>query len=67
MIEQHLDTIMLLVGAVLGAALIRVGYKDGFRASYEIRKSRGDETEDGLLPASRDPAEFELAEEDDSN
>ena len=53
-----------LGGMWVGSVLVEHGYKMGFKASYEIRKAAGEDTDKGLFPTDNDPAEFDLLKED---
>ena len=66
MIEQYLPIITFITGLAVGMAAIYVGFKLGFKASYEIR-SLADETTEGkgLFPSKKDPGEFELIKDED--
>ena len=55
---------LLLMGIGLGCAAINHGFRLGFKASYEIRKAAGEDTDNGLFPTDNDPAEFDLLKED---
>ena len=58
---NYIPIICFVAGVVAGAALTVVGFRLGFRASYEIRQSKDDlEEGKGLFKQGKDPAEFEL-------
>lgn len=52
-------------GIVIGAVLMILGVKYGFKASYQIREViGGEEMPDSLLNSRTDPAEFDLLEKE---
>lgn len=58
---EYIPITCFIAGLNLGAALMYVGFKLGFRASFEIRQSKEFPEEDkGLFKKPKDPAEFEL-------
>lgn len=61
---EYLRIICFVAGTVVGAVLTYIGFKLGFRASFEIRQSKHypDEEGKGLFKQKNDPAEFELLE-----
>jgi hypothetical protein len=64
MIESIGFIAVFLLGLFVGASLLVYGYKLGFKASYEIRKATVDEDQGGgLFKEEKDPAEFDLLEE----
>lgn len=62
-ISEITHIICYIIGLVSGAWLIVIGYKLGFKASYQIRETiSGEEQPDKLLTNRTDPAEFGLLE-----
>lgn len=64
---EYIPIICFVAGLIVGAAMIYVGFKLGFRASFEIRQSKEypDEEGKGLFKKTKDPAEFELLDKED--
>lgn len=62
--DKYLHITCLLVGLNAGAVIMYIGFKLGFRASFEIRASKDypEEEGKGLFKKPKDPAEFELLE-----
>ena len=61
---DYIPIFCFVAGAIAGAALMYIGLKLGFRASFEIRQSKEyPEEGKGLFKQKKDPAEFELLEE----
>lgn len=59
--SEYIPIICFVAGTVAGAVLTYMGFKLGFRASFEIRQSKDFPDEDkGLFKNTKDPAEFEL-------
>ncbi len=58
--------ICFVVGLAIGVAVTIVGFRLGWKASYEIRMSKGDDSveDKGLFGARKDPAEFELLDDE---
>ena len=61
--NEYIPIICFVAGAVAGAALTVIGFRLGFRASYEIRLNKDEPESKGLFP-SKEPAEFELLEDE---
>ena len=65
LMTNYIPIICFIAGTIAGALLMYVGFKLGFRASFEIRQSKDFPEEDkGLFKKKKDPAEFELLKED---
>lgn len=67
---DYIPIICFIAGLVAGAVLHHIGFKLGFRASYEIRQSKDypEEGGKGLLGKKKEPPEFELLKgEQDAN
>lgn len=64
--NEYIPIICFVAGVVAGAILTYIGFKLGFRASFEIRQSKDfpEEEGKGLFKKPKDPAEFELLQED---
>lgn len=57
--------VIFVLGLIIGVLLIRHGFLLGWKSSYEIREGKSGETEgQGLFPSKKDPAEFELLDEE---
>lgn len=65
---EYLPIVCFIVGVLVGAASVIVGFRLGFKASYEIR-SHQEESTDGkaLFKSNKDPAEFDLVPEEDKD
>lgn len=64
MIEYYISTICFAIGIGVGIAATIIGFKLGFKASYEIRNHQETSTEGtGLFKPKKDPGEFELVDE----
>lgn len=64
MMEQYLIGIAFGVGAVFGAVIVILGFRLGFRASYEIRHRQDDPEGKGMFGSGqKEAAEFELVDE----
>jgi len=65
--NDYIPIICFVAGIVTGAGLMYIGFKLGFRASFEIRQSKDfpEEEGKGLFKKSKDPAEFELLKDDE--
>lgn len=62
---EYIRIICFVAGAAFGAGITVLGFRLGFRASYEIRSHKEESYEDkGLFKSKKEPAEFELLEED---
>ena len=63
---HYIPIICFVAGIGTGALLTYIGFKLGFRASFEIRQSKDfpDEEGKGLFKKSKDPPEFEILEKD---
>lgn len=63
---EYIPIICYVAGTVSGALLTYIGFKLGFRASFEIRQSKDypEEEGKGLFKKNKEPAEFELLKED---
>ena len=61
---NYIPIICFVAGVVAGAALTVVGFRLGFRASYEIRQSKDDPEEGKGLFGKKDPAEFDILEKE---
>lgn len=58
---EYIPIICFVAGTILGAVLTVLGFRLGFRSSYEIRSHKEESAEDkGLFKSKKDPAEFEL-------
>jgi len=65
-VSEYAFIICFVLGLIAGAALVLIGLKYGFKASYEIRSNKEEPAEGkGLFPSKKDPAEFELIEENE--
>lgn len=66
--NEYIPIICFVAGTVAGAVLTYVGFKLGFRASFEIRQSKDfpDEEGKGLFKKTKEPAEFDLLDEEES-
>lgn len=66
---EYIPIICFIVGLVVGAVLHHIGFKLGFRASFEIRQSKDYPEEGGKgLFKKKEPSEFELLKgEQDAN
>lgn len=64
---EYIPIICFVGGTVAGATLMYIGFKLGFRASFEIRQSKDypDEEGKGLFKKPKDPTEFELMEKEE--
>jgi len=64
--NEYIPIICFIAGTVAGFVLTYIGFKLGFRASFEIRQSKEfpDEEGKGLFKKNKDPAEFELLKEE---
>lgn len=61
---EYIPIICFVAGLAVGIVVTIVGFRLGFKASYEIRSHKEESAEDkGLFPSKKDPAEFELLEE----
>lgn len=64
---EYIPIICFVAGLIVGAIITIIGFRLGFRASYEIRDSKEESSEDkGLFRGRKDPAEFELVPEEES-
>lgn len=65
--DKYIPTICFVAGTAAGAVLTYIGFKLGFRASFEIRQSK-DYAEEGkgLFKQKKDPAEFEILENENN-
>lgn len=63
---EYIPIICFVAGTATGATLNYIGFKLGFRASFEIRQSKDypDEEGKGLFKRTKDPAEFELLDKE---
>lgn len=64
--SNYIPIICFVAGTIAGAVLMYIGFKLGFRASFEIRQSNDfplDEDK-GLFKKPKEAAEFELLEDD---
>ena len=63
---EYIPIICFVAGTLTGAGLMYIGFKLGFRASFEIRQSKDfpEEEGKGLFKKPKDPAEFELLKEE---
>lgn len=64
---EYILIICFMVGLIVGAAMIYVGFKLGFRASFEIRQSKDYPEEEGkgiFNKKKKDPAEFGLLDKE---
>jgi hypothetical protein len=64
---DYIPIICFVAGTVTGAVLTYIGFKLGFRASFEIRQSK-DYPEDegkGLFKKPQEPAEFDILKKDE--
>ena len=61
---NYIPIICFVAGTVTGAVLTYIGFKLGFRASFEIRQAKDypDDEGKGLFKKNKDPAEFDLLE-----
>ena len=62
---EYIPIICFVAGTVTGATLTYIGFRLGFRASFEIRQSKDfpDEEGKGIFKKPKEPAEFELLKE----
>jgi len=69
--SSYIPIICFLLGVVVGAGLMLLGFHLGFKASYEIRESKdmgtGEIEGKGLFKKNKEPAEFELLDEMEKN
>jgi len=65
MITNYIPILCFVVGGIFGAALTVIGFRLGFRASYEIRQNKDGLAEDvtGLFKKEKYPAELDLLDE----
>jgi len=62
---NYIPILCFIAGTVAGAVLTYIGFKLGFRASFEIRQSKDYPEEDkGLFKQKKDPPEFDLIKEE---
>jgi hypothetical protein len=55
-----------VTGLIVGVAVTTYGFKLGFKASYQIRETFGEEEQpDTLLKRRVDPAEFDLLDREE--
>ena len=63
--SEYIPVICFVAGACFGAAMPVLGFKLGFRSSYEIRNNKEESTENkGLFKGEKEPAEFELIDKE---
>lgn len=64
---EYIPIICFVAGLAVGVAVTIIGFRLGFKASYEIRDGKQyPETEDkGLFKGRKDPAEFQILDEED--
>lgn len=64
--DKYIPIICFMAGTGAGAVLTYIGFKLGFRASFEIRHAKDfpEEEGKGLFKKTKDPAEFELLEKE---
>jgi len=70
--SNYVPIICYLLGTITGAVLMYIGFLLGFRSSYEIRMGKTElpETNErtGLFgKREKDPAEFDILDDDDNN
>lgn len=64
--SEFVPIICFILGLATGAGIVFVGFKLGFKASYEIRNQKEESAEGkGLFKGEKEPAEFELLKEDE--
>lgn len=62
---DYISIICFIAGLLVGVGVTILGFRLGFRASYEIRSHQEESAEDkGLFKGGKDPAEFELLEKE---
>ena len=63
---NYIPIICFIAGGMFGAALTVIGFRLGFRASYEIRQNKEGLSEDvtGIFHKERQPAEFDLLDKE---
>lgn len=63
---EYIPIICFVAGTVAGAVIMYIGFKLGFRASFEIRASKDypEEEGKGLFKKNKDPGEFELVDKE---
>ena len=67
--DKYIPIICFVAGTVAGAGLMFIGFKLGFRASFEIRQSKEfpPDEDKGLFKQKKDPAEFDLLQGEMAN
>ena len=62
---EYIPIICFVAGTLAGVVLTYIGFKLGFRASFEIRQSKDypPDEDKGLFKKPKEPAEFELLKE----
>ena len=62
----YIPIICFVFGLAVGIVVTIIGFRLGFSSSYEIRESKEYPLAEGcgLFPSKKDPAEFELLEDD---
>ena len=65
--DKYIPIICFVAGTACGALLTYIGFRLGFRASFEIRQSKDypEEEGKGIFKKTKDPAEFELLKEEE--
>ena len=64
--SEYAFIICFVLGLVAGVVVTIVGFRLGWKTSYEIRSNKEEPAEGkGLFPSKKDPAEFELIEENE--
>lgn len=64
---DYIPIICFVAGLIVGGTMIYIGFKLGFRASFEIRQSKEYPAEEGkgLFKSKKEAAELELLEHED--
>ena len=61
---EYIVIAAFIIGVIVGAGILAYGFKLGFRASYEIRECKEQEDMGKGLFGHKEPAEFELLEQE---
>lgn len=60
----YVPIICFVAGMVTGVVVTIIGFRLGFRSSYEIRNHKEEPENKGLFKSEKEPAEFELLDEE---
>ena len=63
-LSPYIPMLCFVFGLAVGIVVTIIGFRLGFKSSYEIRESKEYPEGRGLFPSKKDPAEFELLEDD---